>query len=387
LTEFPAPDGDAIGFIGLGTMGMPMASRLVKAGFSVYGADLSSAARSAFARNAGTAFPMPREAAEGVSILITMLPDGATVRKALLGPDGACDALASAALVIDMSSSEPMGTRQLAQELSARGVFLIDAPVSGGVRRATDGTLAIMAGGDAAQIERARPILRAMGSNIIATGPVGSGHAVKARWDRSPAKIGNGSHSPDGANASPAHRHAARGARAGRELVVFTELALTTFFPRWLIDDEAELDSYYETRDARPGDAPLFEEAARLGVGFYLGYAELVTEGRAQAPLQHLDPRRRHRRDRRQVPQGAPARHTPSRSRPRVHQHLEKRYFEPGDLGFGCWRAFGGSWACASATTAAGPRPTASWACRASRWSCWATTPLRPYRPSSRSTA
>ena len=109
-----------------------------------------------------------------------MLPNGAIVREALLGDNGAVQALKPGALVIDMSSSAPMETRRLAEKLAARDIALIDAPVSGGVRRAMDGTLAIMVGGDASQIERARPLLAAMGKSVIATGPVGSGHAVKA---------------------------------------------------------------------------------------------------------------------------------------------------------------------------------------------------------------
>ena len=159
----------------------------------------------------------------------------------------------------------------------------------------------------------------------------------------------------------------------GAELVVFTELALVTFFPRWLIEDEAELDSYYETEMPGRETQPLFDEAKKLGVGFYLGYAELEAGRRPQAPFQHVHPGRPRRQHRRQIPQV----HLPGHAEPqpnRTHQHLEKRYFEPGNLGFGVWRALAAFWACASATTGAGPRPTASWGYKASRWSCWATT-------------
>ncbi|WP_256372411.1 NAD(P)-dependent oxidoreductase [Aminobacter sp. MSH1] len=169
-----------IAFVGLGMMGLPMASRLVGAGFAVRGSDLSAEARDGFIAKGGTAFDNARQAAEGVSVLITMLPNGKIVRDALLGADGAVGVLPPGALVIDMSSSAPMETRQLAADLAAKGISLIDAPVSGGVRRAADGSLAIMAGGDSAEIERARPILEAMGKSVIATGPIGSGHAVKA---------------------------------------------------------------------------------------------------------------------------------------------------------------------------------------------------------------
>jgi N-carbamoyl-D-amino-acid hydrolase len=127
----------------------------------------------------------------------------------------------------------------------------------------------------------------------------------------------------------------------GCDLVVFTEMALTTFFPRWLIADEAELDRYYETEMPGPETRPLFEEARALGMGFYLGYAELVREG---------DRKRRFNtsilvgRDGEIVGKYRKV-HLPGHAEPqagRSHQHLEKRYFEPGNLGFGVWRAFGG---------------------------------------------
>jgi 3-hydroxyisobutyrate dehydrogenase len=169
-----------VAFIGLGMMGLPMASRLVAAGFTVRGADLSAAARAAFADAGGLAVDTARQAVVAASVVITMLPNGSIVREALLGENGAVEALQPGALVIDMSSSAPMETRRLADELSAKQILLIDAPVSGGVKRAADGSLAIMAGGEAEQIERARPLLAAMGKSVIATGPIGSGHAVKA---------------------------------------------------------------------------------------------------------------------------------------------------------------------------------------------------------------
>jgi 3-hydroxyisobutyrate dehydrogenase len=180
LSDTPRPGIGPVAFVGLGMMGLPMALRLVEAGFSVRGSDLSAEARAAFAARGGAAFGTARHGAEGASFVITMLPNGAIVRDALLGPGGAAEVLESGALVIDMSSSAPMETRRLADELAAKGIFLIDAPVSGGVRRAIDGSLSIMVGGDAAQIERAQPLLEAMGKNLTATGPIGSGHAVKA---------------------------------------------------------------------------------------------------------------------------------------------------------------------------------------------------------------
>ncbi len=127
----------------------------------------------------------------------------------------------------------------------------------------------------------------------------------------------------------------------GAELVVFTELALTTFFPRWLIEDEAELDSYYERTMPGPDTQALFDESKTLGVGFYLGFAELVEEGGRKRRFNTsilVDRSGSIIGKYRKV-------HLPGHAEPqpnRTHQHLEKRYFEPGDLGFPVFRGFGG---------------------------------------------
>lgn len=171
---------DTVVFVGLGQMGLPMAKRCIAAGFTVRGADLSAPARDALVAAGGQAFSSGREAAKDASLLITMLPDSRIVRAAVLGDQGVADVLAKGALIIDMSSSVPVDTQSLGKDLAARGIGLIDAPVSGGVKRATDGSLSIMAGGDAALVERAKPVLQAMAKSVFATGPLGSGHAMKA---------------------------------------------------------------------------------------------------------------------------------------------------------------------------------------------------------------
>ncbi|HZS83157.1 MAG TPA: NAD(P)-dependent oxidoreductase [Stellaceae bacterium] len=172
-----------IGFIGLGNMGRPMASRLIAAGYSLAVADAEPARLAGF----GVKATLPASLAELgrlSDVVITMLPDGQIVAEVILGSgaggDSVAAGLAEGALVVDMSSSAPTGTRALGARLAKRGIGLIDAPVSGGVKRAADGSLAIMAGGDAALVERARPILGALGTRIFATGPLGSGHAMKA---------------------------------------------------------------------------------------------------------------------------------------------------------------------------------------------------------------
>jgi 3-hydroxyisobutyrate dehydrogenase len=171
---------DTVVFLGLGQMGLPMAKRCIAAGFKVRGGDPSASACDALTAAGGEAFASGREAAKDASLLITMLPDSKIVREAVLGGQGVAGVLAKDALIIDMSSSVPVDTQSLGKDLAARGIGLIDAPVSGGVRRAVDGTLSIMAGGDAALVERATPVLQAMAKSIFATGPLGSGHAMKA---------------------------------------------------------------------------------------------------------------------------------------------------------------------------------------------------------------
>lgn len=174
-----AVNAATIAFIGLGQMGLPMARNLIQAGFSVRGADPADGPRLALSAAGGAAFASAAEAAAGADIMITMLPNGRIVRDVLLG-GRAAHALAKGALVIDMSSSAPTDTVGLAADLEPLELMLIDAPVSGGVKRAVDGSLAIMAGGPAEAVERARPVLAAMGKSIFATGPIGSGHAMKA---------------------------------------------------------------------------------------------------------------------------------------------------------------------------------------------------------------
>lgn len=172
-----------VGFIGIGNMGWPMAGHIAKAGHAlmVYDLDAEKSARFAREHNCRSARSLA-EVAEN-EITITMLPTGQIVRDVILQAEGGAFAksLRPGALVIDMSSSEPVGTRELGKVLERSGVILIDAPVSGAVPRAKTGTLAIMIGGnDKAAIERAKPVLLAMGKQLFETGPLGTGHAMKA---------------------------------------------------------------------------------------------------------------------------------------------------------------------------------------------------------------
>jgi 3-hydroxyisobutyrate dehydrogenase len=156
-----------IAFIGLGLMGRLMVANLVKAGFDVRSFDLNGSG------NCKTA----KEAAEHSQVLITMVPDGKAARKAVLA---ALPGLAPGSIVIDMSSSDPADTRKLDAILRQKGLFLLDAPVSGAKAKAADGTLALMVGGEAALLQRVRPVLSKLGTEIFHTGALGSGHATKA---------------------------------------------------------------------------------------------------------------------------------------------------------------------------------------------------------------
>jgi 3-hydroxyisobutyrate dehydrogenase len=170
---------ERLGFVGLGNMGAPMALRLARAGFRLVVADAVPAAVARFAAQAPCEQPARLEELGGCRAVITMLPDGDAVRQVLLGEGGIAAGLAAGSVVIDMSSSSPVGTRALATELAARRIALVDAPVSGGVRKAVDGTLAIMAGGEEATVARCRPIFAPLGQLFVA-GSSGSGHAMKA---------------------------------------------------------------------------------------------------------------------------------------------------------------------------------------------------------------
>lgn len=177
-------DAGTVGFVGLGNMGRPMAANLAHAGIDLIVHDAEASRATAFAKEFGV------RAADGLvdlgqaaDIVVTMLPTGAIVRSVLLEQDGGAlaKALGHGALLIDMSSSEPIGTRALGEALAAHGITLVDAPVSGGVAKAEDGTLAIMIGGDdEAAVARAEPVLSTMGDRLFRAGPLGTGHAVKA---------------------------------------------------------------------------------------------------------------------------------------------------------------------------------------------------------------
>lgn len=167
-----------IGFIGLGMMGQPMSACLAKADYSLFVLD-ADPARTQQVAQALKASVLSADNAAHLDVLITMLPSSAVVEQVLL--DGGWAArLALGATVIDMSSSEPARSRALGERLQGEGLSYLDAPVSGGVKRAVDGSLAILAGGQTEVLERCRPLLQAMGRSVLHIGGAGAGHAAKA---------------------------------------------------------------------------------------------------------------------------------------------------------------------------------------------------------------
>ena len=163
-------------------MGWPMAACLVKAGFAVNVADARKEVADNFVQQVGGFAPDSlRQLAENCDMIVTMLPTSVIVERVLSGGDDNIFAgMKPGTIIIDMTSGVPSHTQQIAEKVAAMGGILIDAPVSGGVPRAKTGQLAIMVGGDPAAIEKAMPVLKAMGASVLRTGDVGSAHAMKA---------------------------------------------------------------------------------------------------------------------------------------------------------------------------------------------------------------
>jgi len=182
LSRIP-PEIKTVGVVGLGNMGAPMAANLVRAGYTVLVFDIDVARAERAASEIGArAIADLEELGRSAEAVVTMLPTGRDVHQVLL--EAQAGALAAAlrpgSVVIDMSSSDPVGTRALGSLLAARSLALVDAPVSGGVPRARDGTLAIMIGGEPAVIARVKPVLAALGNRLFEVGTLGCGHAMKA---------------------------------------------------------------------------------------------------------------------------------------------------------------------------------------------------------------
>jgi 2-hydroxy-3-oxopropionate reductase len=169
-----------IAFIGLGTMGAPMARNLLAAGFDVVGYNRSPARTEAFAADGGRAAGSVADAVAAADIVITMLPDSPDVTAVLSEPGGVIASTRPGTLVIDMSTIRPDVARAVAAAATEHGLRFLDAPVSGGEQGAIDGALSVMVGGAPEDVAAARPVLDAVGTTIVHVGPAGSGQTVKA---------------------------------------------------------------------------------------------------------------------------------------------------------------------------------------------------------------
>jgi 3-hydroxyisobutyrate dehydrogenase-like beta-hydroxyacid dehydrogenase len=174
------PRSERIGFVGLGIMGSRQAANLARAGHELTVFNRTRATAAAWvAEHGGTVAESPAAVGAASDIVISMVVDGDQVREVLLGEEGVGQGAAPGVLCVDMSTIAPAQTRAIGAELAARGLRMLDAPVTGSSPKAADGTLTIMAGGDAADFARAEPLLRLMGELVLHVGALGQGEMLK----------------------------------------------------------------------------------------------------------------------------------------------------------------------------------------------------------------
>ena len=168
-----------IGFIGLGIMGKPMAKNLLKAGYQLVVYDILDAPVKELVEAGAQAGSSPKDAASQSELIITMLPNSPHVKAAVLGPNGVIEGAKPGSVLVDMSSIAPLASREVAAALAAKGVEMLDAPVSGGEPKAIEGTLAIMVGGKEAIFEQVKDVLLKMGASAVLCGEIGAGNVTK----------------------------------------------------------------------------------------------------------------------------------------------------------------------------------------------------------------
>ena len=168
-----------IGFIGVGIMGKPMSKNLLKAGYDVTVCDINAAAVAEVVALGAKSAATPKDVAAVTDIIITMLPNSPQVKTVVLGANGVIEGARPSTLVVDMSSIAPAASQEICAAAQAKGVVMLDAPVSGGEPKAIDGTLAIMVGGDAKDFDSVKPVLEKMGSSVVHVGDIGAGNVTK----------------------------------------------------------------------------------------------------------------------------------------------------------------------------------------------------------------
>lgn len=168
-----------LGFVGLGIMGRPMMNNLLKAGHAVVAYTRNTKVLDACVKGGAKRAGSNREVGEGADVIFTMLPDGPEVEEVVLGKGGILEGCRAGAMIVDMSSINPLVSQKIARACATKGVDFVDAPVSGGEPRAIDGTLAFMVGASPEAFAKAEPLLKCMGSTVTLTGPVGAGNTTK----------------------------------------------------------------------------------------------------------------------------------------------------------------------------------------------------------------
>jgi 2-hydroxy-3-oxopropionate reductase len=168
-----------IGFIGLGIMGKPMSKNLLKAGYKLVVYDINSDAVNDVVKAGATAGKSSKDVASKSGIIITMLPNSPNVKEVLFGKESVVEGAKSGSIVIDMSSIDPMVSKEVSVQLKTKGIDMLDAPVSGGEPKAIEGTLSIMVGGNENIFNEVRDILLKMGSSVVLVGDIGSGNVTK----------------------------------------------------------------------------------------------------------------------------------------------------------------------------------------------------------------
>lgn len=173
-------ESTTIGFIGLGIMGRPMALNLIRAGYRLQVYARRPQAAQPLVDAGAKSFDSPQLAADQASLVITMVSDTADVEAVVFGPQGIIHGAAPNTIVVDMGTSSPAATRRMAEQLEAKGLEMLDAPVSGGEQGAIDGKLSIMVGGKKAVFETVLPVLQVLGECITYVGDRGAGQVAKA---------------------------------------------------------------------------------------------------------------------------------------------------------------------------------------------------------------
>lgn len=168
-----------IGFIGLGIMGKPMSKNLLKAGYEVMVYDVNRSAVDEVGAKGAKMANSCKEVAENSDVIITMVPNSPQVKEVVLGENGVLEGMKQGAIIVDMSSINPIASREICEEVEKNGGFMIDAPVSGGEPKAIDGTLSVMCGGNEEIFNKVKDILGVMGSSVTLCGDIGAGNTTK----------------------------------------------------------------------------------------------------------------------------------------------------------------------------------------------------------------